>query len=138
MEIRPFKIEDQAAVIELWDRCGLIRPQNDPIKDIQRKLNIQPDCFLLGVEDGTIIASAMYSYDGHRAWVNYFGVDPDHQRAGHGKALMAEIERRVRPLGCPKINLQVRAENTAAIEFYKRCGFATDDVMSMGKRLEID
>ncbi len=123
MFIRPFQIEDQAAVIELWLRCGLVRPQNDPVKDIQRKLNIQPECFLVGIEESKIVASAMYSYDGHRAWVNYFGVDPDHQRSGLGRELMQEIERRVRPLGCPKINLQVRASNAAAVEFYKRVGF---------------
>ncbi len=38
-------------------------------------------------------------------------------------------------MGCPKINLQIRASNTAVIEFYKRIGFTMENVVSMGKRL---
>jgi ribosomal protein S18 acetylase RimI-like enzyme len=138
MVIRPFEIEDQAAVIELWRRCELLRPQNDPVKDIARKLKVQREMFLVGVADGKIVASVMASYDGHRCWVNYLGVDPDHQRAGLGRAIMAEVERIVRDRGCPKINLQVRTSNTGVIAFYKSIGFAVDDVTSMGKRLEFD
>jgi ribosomal protein S18 acetylase RimI-like enzyme len=138
MKIRPFQIEDQAAVIELWRRCGLVRPQNDPVKDIRRKLKVQPELFLIGIKDDKIVASAMCSYDGHRAWVNYFGVDPDSQRGGMGRAMMAEIERLVKARGCPKINLQVRGTNLAATEFYKSVGFGVDEVVSMGKRLEFD
>ena len=57
---------------------------------------------------------------------------------GLGRAIMAEAERLLRTEGCPKINLQVRTSNTGVIEFYKRLGFALDDVVSMGKRLEHD
>lgn len=138
MLIRPFEEPDQAAVIELWKRCGLVRPQNDPVKDIARKLKVQRELFLVGVEDEKIVASVMASYDGHRAWVNYLGVDPDHRRHGYGRLIMQEVERIVRARGCPKINLQVRTSNTGVIEFYKRIGFAIDDVSSMGKRLELD
>ena len=51
---------------------------------------------------------------------------------------MAEAERLLRAAGCPKINLQVRGTNLEAIEFYRRIGFAVDDVVSLGKRLEPD
>ena len=138
MIIRPFEIEDEAAVIELWRRCDLVRPQNNPAKDIQRKLKVQRELFLLGVLEGRVIASVMASYDGHRAWINYFAVDPAHQRKGFGRQLMDEVERLVRERGCAKINLQVRTSNAAVIEFYRHIGFAVDDVVSMGKRLEIE
>lgn len=52
--------------------------------------------------------------------------------------LMNQAERLLRAAGCPKINLQVRSTNREAIEFYKRIGYAIDDVVSMGKRLERD
>jgi ribosomal protein S18 acetylase RimI-like enzyme len=138
MVIRPFEIEDQAAVIELWRRCELLRPQIDPVKDIARKLKVQREMFLVGVVDERIVASVMASYDGHRCWVNYLAVNPDQQRRGFGRAIMAEVERIVRDRGCPKINLQVRTSNTGVIAFYKSIGFAVDDVTSMGKRLEFD
>ena len=48
---------------------------------------------------------------------------------------MAEGERMLAAVGCPKINLQVRTTNQFVIEFYRAIGFAVDDVISMGKRL---
>ena len=138
MQIRPFEPADEAAVVALWERCGLTRPWNDPRKDIRRKLRVRPDYFLVGVLSGAVVATAMVGYDGHRGWVYYLGVDPAHQGKGLGRAMMAEAERLLREAGCPKINLQVRTSNTGVIEFYKRLGFAMDDVVSLGKRLEDD
>jgi ribosomal protein S18 acetylase RimI-like enzyme len=138
MRIRPFTPADTDAVVALWERCGLTRPWNDPRKDIRRKLAVRPDLFLVGELDGAIVGTVMAGYDGHRGWVNYLGVDPAVRRRGLGRALMAEAERHLRAAGCPKINLQVRTSNVEAIEFYRRIGFALDDVVSLGKRLEPD
>jgi ribosomal protein S18 acetylase RimI-like enzyme len=138
MQIRSFEPQDQEQVIELWGQCNLLRPWNDPRKDIERKLKERPELFLVGVLGGRIIASVMAGYDGHRGWLNYVGVDPDHRHQDFGRAIMAEAERRLRELGCPKINLQVRSANRDAIDFYSKVGFALDDVVSMGKRLEHD
>ena len=88
--------------------------------------------------DGEIVATAMIGYDGHRGWIYYLGVDPQRQRQGIGRAIMQEAERLLREASCPKINLQIRASNQSVIEFYRSIGFAMDDVVSMGKRLEHD
>jgi ribosomal protein S18 acetylase RimI-like enzyme len=136
--VRAFQPSDEASVIELWRRCDLLRPWNDPHKDIARKIKVRPDLFLVGELDGAIVATAMAGYDGHRGWINYLGVDPDHRRAGLARQIMSEAERLLRKEGCSKINLQVRSSNAQAIEFYRQIGFAIDDVVSMGKRLESD
>lgn len=138
MEIRPFVASDEKAVIALWSQCGLLRPWNDPRKDIARKLRVQRELFLVGILDGVVVATVMAGYDGHRGWINYLAVDPGHRRMGLGKALMVEAERLLRELGCPKINLQVRRENIEAAAFYSHLGFREDDVVSYGKRLEGD
>jgi ribosomal protein S18 acetylase RimI-like enzyme len=138
MLIRPFRPDDEAAVIALWQRCDLVRPWNDPHKDIQRKLLVRPDLFLVGIVDDHILASVMAGYEGHRGWLNYLAVDPAHQRRGHARAMVAEAERLLRAAGCPKINLQVRTSNNGVIEFYRKLGYAADEVTSMGKRLEHD
>lgn len=138
MQIRPFQTQDEAAVVSLWQRCDLIRPQNNPLKDIRRKLEVRPDLFLVGVLDGRIVACVMAGYEGHRGWLNYLAVDPEHQRHGLAQAIVAEAERLLREAGCPKINLQIRTSNHGVIEFYRRLGYAVDDVVSMGKRLEHD
>jgi len=138
VEIRPYEPGDSTAVVELWTSCGLVVPWNDPQKDIQRKLAVQPEMFLVGCSDGRIVASVMAGYDGHRGWINYLAVYPRHRRAGIGRQMMEEAESRLRRAGCPKINLQVRSGNTAVIEFYQQLGFDGDDVVSLGKRLEPD
>jgi len=138
LEVRAFRETDEEEVVALWRRCGLIRPTNDPRKDIARKLRVRPDLFLVGSLGGTIVAAVMAGYEGHRGWINYLAVDPDHQRNGLGRRIMAEAERRLRESGCPKINLQVRSSNQGVIDFYRRIGYEVDDVVSLGKRLEHD
>lgn len=138
MEIRPFDEADEPAVIALWLACGLTRPWNDPHKDIARKLTQQRELFLVGTWGGVVVASVMAGYDGHRGWVNYLAVAPDRRGAGHGRALMAEVERLLALRGCPKLNLQVRSGNTEVLAFYARLGYGQDEVVSLGKRLIAD
>lgn len=138
MKIRSFTIEDEKAVIELWQKCDLVRSWNNPRADIVRKLKVNPELFVVGVLDGKIIAAAMGGYEGHRGWVNYLAIDPSYQRKGFGRQIMQDIEKRLLALGCPKINLQVRNGNTSALEFYNRIGYKDDNVISLGKRLISD
>ena len=138
LDIRSFQNADEAAVITLWEQCGLTRPWNDPRKDIRRKLALDPDRFLVCLIDQEIVGTIMVGYEGHRGWVNYLAVAPNRRGQGYGRALMEEAERRLLRSGCPKINLQVRTTNQSAIAFYQRLGYAIDEVVSMGKRLEHD
>jgi ribosomal protein S18 acetylase RimI-like enzyme len=138
MDIRPFEDADEPAVIQLWERCGLLRPWNDPHKDIARKKRVQRELFVVGTIGGQIVAAAMAGYDGHRGWINYLAVDPAHQRQGLAAALMAHLEGKLRAMGCAKINLQIRRDNLEAIAFYQRIGFVEDAAVSYGKRLVRD
>ena len=138
MDIRAFQDQDEAEVIGLWERCGLLRPWNDPRKDIARKLAVQRELFLVGSVGDRIVATVMAGYDGHRGWINYLAVDPAHRRQGLARQLLADVEQHLRAAGCAKINLQIRHDNLDAIAFYRSVGFAEDAVVSMGKRLERD
>jgi ribosomal protein S18 acetylase RimI-like enzyme len=137
MQIRAFEEGDTDEVVALWRLCGLTRPWNDPHRDIARKLEVQRELFLVGVEEGngSIIASIMAGYDGHRGSVNYLAVHPGARGAGHGRMLMAEVEALLLARECPKINLMVRGDNAEALAFYAAIGYAVDDVTSLGKRL---
>ena len=136
--IRPYKDKDEEQLTALWNACGLTVPQNDPGKDIHRKSLVNPEWFLIGEIEGTVVASCMAGYEGHRGWINYLAVAPHLQRRGIAQALMEHAEKLLREAGCPKINLQVRDSNTQAIEFYKSIGYTIDPVISLGKRLEED
>lgn len=138
MNIRTYQIKDEGAIIQLWVDCGLVVPQNNPKRDIERKLKVNPELFLVGEQDGEVIASCMAGYEGHRGWINYLAVSPKLQRKGLASKIMSHAEKLLVEIGCPKINLQVRSSNTKVIDFYKSLGFCDDNVLSMGKRLEDD
>lgn len=138
MKIRTFKESDQEAVIALWKSCALVVPHNDPVRDIQRKLAVGRELFLVGTREGTIVAAAMGGYEGHRGWVNYLAVAPAERGNGLGREMMQELETRLLALGCPKLNLMVRHSNAEAIAFYQALGYQVDAVTSLGKRLLAD
>ncbi len=138
MNIRPFQEKDRLPVIDLWKEAGLVVPQNDPGKDIDRKMKVDPDLFLVGEIDGELVATVMGGYEGHRGWINYLAVKPCHHRKGYGRLLMESVERLLKRKGCPKINLQVRATNSGVIEFYSAMGYGNDNVVGLGKRLMHD
>ena len=138
MEVRIFHEEDTSAVISLWQACELVVPWNDPARDISRKLQVGRDLFLVGEVGEQLVASVMGGYDGHRGWINYLAVHPEHRRQGLGEVMMEAVEILLRKRGCAKINLQVRRSNHDIIEFYQAIGYASDDVVSLGKRLEQD
>jgi ribosomal protein S18 acetylase RimI-like enzyme len=135
MHIQPYSPQYESEVIALWERCGLVRPVNNPQKDIRRKMKVNPELFLIGLIDGKVVATAMGGYEGHRGWVNYLGVDPAVQKKGLGRQIMQALEEKLLERGCPKLNLQVRTDNTEALKFYERIGYKRDEVIGMGKRL---
>lgn len=136
--IRRFVEADRAAVVDLWKRSGLTRPWNDAGLDIDRKLAHDGTILLAVDADRSIVGTVMVGYDGHRGWINYLAVDPLGRRSGTGRRLVEAAERHLVGLGCPKVNLQIREDNPAAITFYEVLGYAPDAVVSMGKRLVHD
>lgn len=135
MNIRPFIKSDTETVVSLWQSCGLIRSWNNPRLDIERKLAVNPEWFVVGEVNEEIVASAMFGYEGHRGWVNYLAVSPEHQRRGYAKQLMQFGEDLLLAVGCPKLNLQVRETNAQALGFYEALGYKIDASVSLGKRL---
>ena len=133
--IRQFVPNDTNRVIFIWEQCDLVSNWNNPNFDIRRKLNFQKELFFVGLLNDEIIATAMFGYDGHRGWLNYFAVLPNFQKKGFGKQLMTFGELALIEKGCPKLNLQIRNDNTKAINFYQKVGYKEDAAVSFGKRL---
>lgn len=77
----------------------MIRPWNDPQKDIARKLAFAPNLFLVDVVAWQPVGTVMGGYEGNRGWVNYLADDPVHRRRGIGRLLMAEAERLLQAVG---------------------------------------
>jgi ribosomal protein S18 acetylase RimI-like enzyme len=137
--IRSFQDSDEPAVARLWKLCFPgDPPRNRPADVIRRKRQVQPELFLVGFHDAQLVATAIGGYDGYRGWVYHVATDPAFRRLGFGRQIMAEVERRLRAMGCPKLNLQVRATNNEVVAFYRSLGYSQEERVSMGKLLAED
>jgi ribosomal protein S18 acetylase RimI-like enzyme len=124
------------AVVTLWQRCGLTRPWNDPHADIALARRGDNAAVLVGREDGAPVASVMVGHDGHRGWVYYVAVDPERQKKGYGRLMMAAAEEWLRAAGIAKLQLLVRRENARANAFYNSLGFAQSTSVMFAKWLD--
>ncbi len=109
-----------------------------PIQRYSQKTQCTGRAIFGGIPGIQLISSVMGGYDGHRGWINYLAVHPEFQARGYGNQLMDNVETRLRKLGCPKINLQIREGNDKVLSYYQKLGFVEEKRISMGKRLEDD
>jgi ribosomal protein S18 acetylase RimI-like enzyme len=132
--IEPFADCHQSEVIALWAAVfGYSAPHNNPAKIVEQKLAYERKLFFVALSEGRVVGTVMGGYDGHRGWIYSLAVSPDFRRHGIGAALMQRIEQELKQQGATKINLQVVATNAAVVEFYKQCGYAVEERISMGK-----
>ena len=131
-------IEDHEVpeVIALWQRAGLTRPWNDPAADIALARKEANATVLLGRKNGAVVASALVGHDGHRGWVYYVSVDPDHRREGHGRAIMTAAEDWLHARGIQKLQLMVRGDNAKVHAFYESIGYYDQRRVTFDKWLD--
>ena len=134
IEIRPFEHANLKQVVDLWQRCELIRPWNDPVHDIQFCQQSQNSELLVLFRDEKLIGTVMVGHDGHRGWVYYLAVSPVFQRSGYGGFLMESAEEWLKDKSVPKLNLMVRDGNNKVMSFYRHLGFEEDRVVVLSKR----
>ena len=127
---------DIEAVSALWRRCGLIRSWNDPKTDIALARRGPNSTILIGREGEAIAASVLVGHDGHRGWVYYVAVDPDHQKKGFGRAIMNAAEDWLRRAGIEKLQLMVRPGNETVRAFYESIGYGEQPRVIFAKWLD--
>jgi ribosomal protein S18 acetylase RimI-like enzyme len=142
MQIRPYTVADEPAIIELWTaEFGYDAPHRAPAFALACKREVQPELLFVATAEGAsgasprIIGTAMGGYDGHRGWLYSLAVHRDFRRQGIATALVRQVEAALAALGCPKLNLQVIPGNQAALAFYAALGYALDDRISFSKFL---
>ena len=127
---------DVAAVVALWERCGLTRPWNDPVDDIRIARDTGHGTVLVATAGDRLLGAAMVGHDGHRGAIYYLGVDPDARRRGIGRRLVEAAEDWVRARGVPKINLLVRKENAGVLAFYEALGWRDTQTVCLYRSLD--
>ena len=136
LDIAPVTDGEIAEVTALWARCGLTRPWNDPAADISLARRSGHADVLIGHLDGAVVASAMVGHDGHRGWVYYVAVDPQHRKQGFGRAIMDAAETWLRDRGIAKLLLLIRGDNTGVQAFYESLDFLQQDRIVLAKWLD--
>jgi ribosomal protein S18 acetylase RimI-like enzyme len=131
--LRTYTPQDHAAVITLWQACGLHPSPSDSPAAIARMLAHAPGLFVIAEQDGRVIGTVMGGFDGRRGWINRLAVTPGQRGRALGRCLMREVEQRLRALGCAKVNLLIEPENAGVAAFYARLGYATDELVFMEK-----
>jgi ribosomal protein S18 acetylase RimI-like enzyme len=127
---------DIPEVVGLWQRCGSTRPWNDPAADIALARREANSTVLLGRYKGSLVASVLVGHDGHRGWVYYVTVDPNHRFNGLGRAIMSAAEEWLRMRGIEKLHLMVRPDNDKVRAFYESLGFVEQERVLFAKWLD--
>ena len=133
MLIAPIPPALEPEAVRLWRHCGLVRPWNDPDADLARALGGPSSTVLGAVAYEQLLGTVMVGHDGHRGWVYYLAVQPDHRGNGVGRELMSAAESWLGKQGAPKLQLMVRADNSAVIKFYKGLGYVDQQVTVLGR-----
>jgi ribosomal protein S18 acetylase RimI-like enzyme len=136
LTIKSIQDGDITEVIALWQRCGSTRAWNDPAGDIALARREANATVLLGRSDGALVASVLVGHDGHRGWVYYVTVDPDHRFKGYGRVIMTAAEDWLRARGIEKLQLMVRRDNAKVHAFYESLGYYDQERVIFAKWLD--
>jgi len=139
VRIREFDIsQDYEEVRNLWKGAGagIQLRRSDDRDEILKKLQRDPDLFLVATSDEKIIGSVIGGFDGRRGLIYHLAVEQGYREQGIGSQLMDEVENRLRLKGCIKSYLLVTRENESAMRLYEKRGWQhMDSVLVYGKEL---
>jgi ribosomal protein S18 acetylase RimI-like enzyme len=136
LSITSIEDSDLSEVIALWQRCGSTREWNNPAADIALARRESNSTVLVGRDNGGVVASVLVGHDGHRGWVYYVTVDPDHRFKGYGRVIMSAAEDWLRARGIEKLQLMVRGDNAKVHAFYRSLGYYDQERVTFAKWLD--
>lgn len=136
LTVEPIGDDDRDTVVALWESCGLTRSYNPPQEDIALAAGKPNSDVLVGFLGEKLVASVLVGHDGHRGWIYYLAVLPEHQRGGLGAQMVNVAEEWLRARGIRKVQLMIRETNTGVIGFYERLGYERSPVAVMQRWLD--
>jgi ribosomal protein S18 acetylase RimI-like enzyme len=138
LALREFQFPtDYPQVLALWKAAGpgIHLRRSDEAGEIAKKLERDPDLFLVAELDGKIVGTVLGGFDGRRGMVYHLAVAPEMRRHGIGAELMSELEDRLKQKGCIRSYLLVTSDNAEAIQFYEAHSWENMDLRIYGKDL---
>lgn len=139
LTIRTFRYpQDYPAVRALWEHSGpgIQLGRSDAQQEIVKKLQRDPELFLVAEVDDLIVGVVVGGFDGRRGIVYHLAVNQAYRSRGIAAALMETLEERLRAKGCLRSYLLVTKDNAAGMRFYERHGWRRMELFAYGKDLD--
>jgi len=140
VDLREFRFpDDYDAVIQFWQDIekGIHLGASDASAEIQKKIQRDPDLFLMAESDHQIVGTVIGGFDGRRGMIYHLAVAASLRGQGIGSRLMSEVEARLRAKGCLKSYLLVLEDNIEATAFYEHLGWKLmEGHLIYGKEIE--
>jgi len=141
VDLREFHFpDDYDAVRQFWEGVekGIHVGASDAPAEIQKKIQRDPDLFLIAESDHEIVGTVMAGFDGRRGMIYHLAVAASFRGQKIGSRLMSEVESRLRAKGCIKSYLMVLRDNVEAMKFYERIGWESMDHQDVIYRKEFE
>lgn len=133
--IREIRSVDGDALRALWKEAGF-RSLGDDDRSLARLARRNPGLVLVAVESGRIVGSALGAWDGRRGWIYHVATARSHRRGGVARRLVEQVERGLRDLGAPKVNVVVRPEGDGGLELWEALGYEAAESRLFGKEID--
>ncbi len=133
-EVRGYRAGEGGRLRELWATVGF-KSLGDDDESLDRLAARNPGVVLVAEAGDRIVGTALGAWDGRRGWIYHVAVAAELRRTGLGRRLVHEVERRLRALGCPKVNVIVQDDNPGAASFWEALGYTSPAARQFGHEL---
>lgn len=123
LDYRSASPTDIEAICSLWAAAGVGGGYEVDSAEITERLRNDDGFFVVGEQQGELVAVAMGCYDDHRGMLKRVAIDPSIRGHGHGREIVSEVERRFLAAGVSKLRLCVFDENEAGLSFWQELDY---------------
>ncbi len=134
--IRPATREDIEAILALWFSIDRHTALPDKREYLEQFLDFSPDLFLVAEAKGRIAGTIIGGWDGWRGHIARLATDPEVRRTGIARALVSEVEARLKAKGANRIYALIDALSPQAAPFWQAAGYVpNEDVIQYSRNV---
>src|SRR5690349_18428463 len=121
--IRDGCAEDAEEILDLWRRADATPSVTDTAEAVRGAIAHPAARVVLAEADGQLIGSIIGTFDGWRGNIYRLAVDPAYRRRGVARALVEEVEHRLRQAGAKRVTALVERGHPEPVAFWEAAGY---------------